>query len=482
MTRVFDTIKGRIFLVLLVFLSLSHLLGLWLYAARSEATTTLLHDALLAERVSLISRLVNLTPVSERPSLLEQVNGPLARFSQSADASLRGSLLEGSRPHLFEHLLDVFSYRPVHDGIRVAYAAGDGDDGLKGLLAIANGPIKADVGHLPAQPLAEIHPSGSVTAEIKLGDGSWLHVVAPLLDVRPFSPWNLGAALGAMLGSVLFVSTWVVSRWTQPLTYFSAAAERLGLDIHAPALAETGPFEIRTAAHAFNLMQDRIRRLVQDRVAFAAAIAHDLGTPITRLHLRAEEIPDEEVRKPILADLEQMRRMIMATLGFARLDFSEETSESFDLMTLVHRVSDDLIDLGHEAAVKGPAHIVVRSKPVTLRRALSNVVENAVKYGARAYIEVVESGDAIKITVDDDGPGIPEALQSDVFEPFRRLTAPGDKVVEGTGLGLTAARSLIRGLGGDIGLRNRREGGLRVSICLPTQADSVLKPKAHRGL
>ena len=482
MTRVFDSIKGRIFLVLLVFLSLSHLLGLWLYAARSEVTTTLLHDALLAERIALISRLVNVTPLSERASLLELVSGPLAGFSRSADASLGEVLPEGSRPHLFEHLLDVFSDRPIHDGIRVAYAAGGGDDGLKGLLAIANGPIKTDIDHLPAQPLAEIHPAGSVTAEIKLGDGSWLRVAAPLLNVRPFSPWKLGAALGAMLVSVLFASTWVVSRWTQPLTYFSAAAERLGLDIHAPALAETGPFEIRTAAHAFNLMQDRIRRLVQDRVAFAAAIAHDLGTPITRLHLRAEEIPDEEVRKPILADLEQMRRMIMATLGFARLDFSEETSESFDLMTLVHRVSDDLIDLGHEAAVKGPAHIVVRSKPVTLRRALSNVVENAVKYGARAYIEVVESGDAIKITVDDDGPGIPEALQSDVFEPFRRLTAPGDKVVEGTGLGLTAARSLIRGLGGDIGLRNRREGGLRVSICLPTQADSVLKPKAHRGL
>ena len=482
MTDVFDSIKGRIFLVLLAFLSLSHLLGLWLYAARSEATTTLLHDALLAERVSLISRLVNLTPVSERASLLEQVNGPLARFSQSADGSLGSSLPEGSRPHLFEHLLDVFSYRPVHDGIRVAYAAGDGDDGLKGLLAIANGPIQADVAHLPAQPLAEIHPTGSVTAEIKLGDGSWLHVVAPLLNVRPFSPWNLGAALGAMLGSVLFVSTWVVSRWTQPLTYFSAAAERLGLDIYAPALTETGPFEIRTAAHAFNLMQDRIRRLVQDRVAFAAAIAHDLGTPITRLHLRAEEILDEEVRKPILADLEQMRRMIMATLGFARLDFSDETSESFDLMTLVHRVTDDLVDLGHEAMVSGPAHIVVRSKSIALRRALGNVVENAVKYGTTAHIKVIERDVGIEITVDDDGPGIAEAFQADAFEPFRRLQVTSGKTVEGTGLGLTAARSLIRGLGGEIRLHNRPEGGLRVSICLPSQNGIESTPKPVRAL
>lgn len=469
MNQIFDSVKGRIVLILLVFLSLSHLAGLWLYAARSEAATSLLHDALLAERVALISKLVERTPVSERSTLLNLVSGPLVRFSQPNGAALGETLPEGSRPHLFEHLLSVFLDRPTHDDIRMAYSAGDDSDGLTGLLAAVNGSAHAEIDHLPARPLAEIHPVGAVTTEIKLSDGSWLQAASPLLSVKPFAPWKVGVPLAAMLASVLVVAAWVLNRWTQPLTFFATAAERLGADIHAPPLSEKGPIEVRTAARAFNLMQDRIRRLVQDRVAFAAAIAHDLGTPITRLHLRAEEIPDAEARQPILADLDQMRRMITATLGFARLDFSSEPAEIIDLMSLVHRVSDDLIDVGADVSVKGPPHLAVQTKPIALHRALSNLAENAVKYGKRARIIVPDRGGTIEIFVEDDGPGIPETQHSEVFEPFRRLPQTDEVMVEGTGLGLTVARSLVRGLGGEINLRNRAEGGLRVTIYLPNQ-------------
>lgn len=469
MNHVLDSVKGRIVLILLVFLSLSHLAGLWLYAERSEAATTLLHDALLAERVALISKLVERTPTSERQALLNLVSGPIVRFSQPSQAALGETLPEGSRPHLFEHLLSVFLDRPTHDDIRMAYSAADNTDGLTGLLAAVNGSAHAEIDHLPARPLAEIHPVGAVTTEIKLSDGSWLQAASPLLSVKPFSPWKVGVPLAAMLASVLAVAAWVLNRWTQPLTFFASAAERLGTDINAPPLNEKGPLEVRTAARAFNLMQERIRRLVQDRVAFAAAIAHDLGTPITRLHLRAEEIPDADTREPILADLNQMRRMITAALGFARLDFSAEAAEAIDLMSLVQRVSDDLIDVGAEVSVNGPPHLAIRTKPIALRRALSNLVENAVKYGKRASVAVAERGKSIEIAIDDDGPGIPETMHAEVFEPFRRLPQIGEEAVDGTGLGLTVARSLVRGLGGEITLRNRAEGGLRVTICLPNQ-------------
>ena len=236
-----------------------------------------------------------------------------------------------------------------------------------------------------------------------------------------------------------------------------------------PPLKEKGPLEVRTAARAFNVMQDRIRSLVQDRTAFAAAIAHDLGTPITRLHLRAEEIADEDTRKPILADLNQMRRMITATLGFARLGFSAEAIEAIDLMSLVHRVSDDLSDVGADVSINGPQRLTVNTKPIALSRVLSNVVENAVKYGERASITVAARARSIEIAIDDVGPGIPEAMQSEVFDPFRRLASPNGESVEGTGLGLTVARSLVRGLGGEISLRNRATGGLRATIALPNQ-------------
>lgn len=463
MKQILDSIKGRVIVILLIFLSLSHLAGLWLYAKQSEVATALLHDALLAERIALISKLAERTPVGERASLLKLVSGPLVRFSQPPTPSHGQTLAEGSRPHLFEHFLGVFLDRPLHKGIRVAYSE-ENTRGLTSLLSAVNGSTHSEIDHLPPKPLAEIYPLGAVTTQIELGDGTWVEAAAPLLSISPFSPWKVGAALGAMLTSVLLVAAWVLQRWTQPLTYFAAAAERLGTDIHAPALSEKGPFEVRTAARTFNRMQDRIRRLVEDRMALAAAVAHDLGTPVTRLRLRAEEIDDEQIREPILADLQQMRRMITATLGFARLDFSVETPEVFDLMSLVERVADDLVDAGEDVVISGPPHLSINSKPIALQRALFNVVDNAVKYGKRAKIQVTAGGDTLEITVEDDGPGIPEARQTEIFEPFRRL--PNSEAVEGTGLGLTVARSLVRGLGGDIALANRAEGGLRVSIFL----------------
>ena len=469
MTRVLDSVKGRIIVILLVFLSLSHLAGLWLYAERSEAATTLLHDALLAERVALISKLVERTPAPDRPALLTLVSGPFVRFSLPGETAPGEALPEGTRQHFFEHFLSVFLNRSTHDGMRMVYSAGTANDGLNGLLAAVNGSGQADVDHIPERPLAEIHPVGAVTTEIKLGDGSWLQATSPLLSVQPFSIWKVGIPLAAMLASVLAVAAWVLNRWTQPLTIFATAAERLGTDIHAPPLDVKGPREVRTAARAFNVMQDRIRSLVQDRTAFAAAIAHDLGTPVTRLRLRAEEISDDETRQPILADLNQMRQMITATLGFARLDFSAEATEPVDLMSLVQRVSDDQIDVGADVSVSGPAHLVTLIKPIALHRALSNLVENAVKYGKRASITVSERGKSIEIAIDDNGPGIAESQHAVVFEPFRRLPQTSDHTVEGTGLGLTVARSLVRGFGGEIALRNRSTGGLRVTISLPNQ-------------
>jgi signal transduction histidine kinase len=305
-----------------------------------------------------------------------------------------------------------------------------------------------------------------VVAEISLSDKTWLRFATPLLTVTPFSLSKIGPPLAAMVASVLLIAAWVLHRSAQPLTQFAAAAERFGTDVHAPPLAERGPYEVRTAAHTFNLMQERILRLVEDRTALAAAIAHDLGTPITRLQLRAHEIEDERMRDQVLADLEQMRRMITATLAFARSDVTIEGTSTFDLASLIQSLCDDLADLGHEVAVDGPARLTVNSKPLGLRRVLSNLIENAIKYGGRARIAFADSNKSIEIRIDDDGPGIPDHLKEEAFKPFRRLLAPGSPV-EGTGLGLTIARSIARALGGDVALSDRSTKGLRATVVLP---------------
>lgn len=468
MSKIFDSVKGRILLVLLASVSISHIAGLWLYAERSNASTTLLHDALLAERIALISKIVEKTPPSDVPSLLALVSSPVVGFSQTDEVAGGAEPPEGSRPHMLEHLLSVFLDNPSHDDIRMTFSSTGDIEGTAGLLATINGSAHAEVDHLPSRPLAEIRSVGRSAVEIKLKNGTWLHATAPLLGVEPFSLWKMGTSLAAMLVAILPLGIWVLNRSTQPLTILALAAERLGTDIHAPPLAEKGPLEIRTTAHAFNVMQERIRRLVQDRMEIAAAIAHDLGTPVTRLHLRVEEISDADTRQSILADLNQMRRMITETLAFSRLDFAAEVPEPTDVTSLVERVCDDLVDVGADVTTSGPQHVVVRTKPVALRRALTNLVENAVKYGKRARVTILDAKESVELIVEDDGPGIPEALQTVVFEPFRRIPH-GNNEIEGTGLGMTAARSLVRSLGGEVTLRNRVEGGLRASIYLPKQ-------------
>jgi signal transduction histidine kinase len=286
------------------------------------------------------------------------------------------------------------------------------------------------------------------------------------LTASPFSPFKLGIPLAAMLVSVLLIAAWVLHRWTQPLTQFVAAAEQFGTNIHSPALSERGPSEVRTAARTVNLMQQRIRRLVDDRTAFAAAIAHDLGTPITRLHLRAHEIEEEATRSRMLADLEQMRRMITATLEFARLEFAAEPTETLDLASLVQSVCDDYFDAGQQVTVQELQPVTVLSKTVALRRALGNLLENAFKYGARARVALATTPRDVRITIHDDGPGIPQDMVEEAFRPFRRL-AQTNGHADGTGLGLSIARSIVRGLGGEIALANPPQGGLLVCIILP---------------
>lgn len=469
---VWDTIKGRVVVVLVVVLSLSHMLGLWLYVLKSEESTALLHDALLAEQVALVARLTELLPNSERSNTIQALSTPGVRLSYERAPVIKQGGDEGTRAHAFEHLLSMFLDRPTHETIRLAYST-NGQALIDALLGRVPATAHGEMDHLPSKVLGDIRPIGQLKGEVQLSDGSWLRFAAPVLTVSPFSIVKLGGPLAAILASILLLAGWVLHRWTQPLSHFVAAAERLGTDLHAPPLSERGPFEVRKAARTFNLMQERIQRLVEDRMAFAAAIAHDLGTPITRLTLRAHEIEDQPMREQVLADLDQMKRMITATLGFARSDFSQEASESFDIAALVQTVCDDLVDLGHVVVLTAPPEVKINSKPIGLRRAVANIIDNAVKYGGGiAEVELRETVASVVLTVCDRGPGIAVELKEESFRPFRRFAREGAPA--GTGLGLTVARGVARSVGGELALNDRKGGGLCATLLLPKRIPVAL--------
>ncbi|MEI6557611.1 MAG: ATP-binding protein [Rhodospirillaceae bacterium] len=278
-----------------------------------------------------------------------------------------------------------------------------------------------------------------------------------------------GISALVMAVPVLVLSLWVVRRLTRPLSEIAAAAERFGRDVGAPPLPETGPDEVRMVARAFNAMQRQLRSFVEDRTRMLAAISHDLRTPITLLRLRTEFIADPEEQARMRATLDEMEAMIAATLSFAREDAAREARQTVDLVGLLSSICYDMADAGlpvsfePEPAGRRP----FECRRSALKRALTNLIDNAVTYGHAARIALTAGGASLIVTIDDDGPGIPEAEQEAVFSPFYRLEPSRNSATGGVGLGLSVVRTVIQAHGGTIGFTNRPEGGLTATVTLP---------------
>jgi len=302
---------------------------------------------------------------------------------------------------------------------------------------------------------------------VQLTDASWLNFASPAERWRSFWSSPVFLSIVLMTIAVLGLSVWAIKSATRPLGTIAAAANRLGLDMEAPALTEDGPREVRHVARAFNTMQSRIKTFVHDRTQMLAAISHDLRTPITRLRLRAEFIEDAELQQKMLNDLEQMEAMIASTLAFARNDAEDEPRKPFDLAVLLRGIYDDASDTGQDIAYDGPDRLTYSGRPMALTRVFSNLIDNAIGYGGNARINLAEDTGQITVTVTDDGPGIPDGQLEQVFAPFHRLEHSRSRETGGVGLGLSVVRTIIRAHGGEVTLVNRAEGGLSVTVVLP---------------
>ncbi|WP_086644736.1 cell wall metabolism sensor histidine kinase WalK [Acetobacter sp. DsW_063] len=303
-------------------------------------------------------------------------------------------------------------------------------------------------------------------------DTRWLIARFRIPVATPFSSPLFPLAFGLMTAAGGLLIVWGVRRLIAPVGTLAAAAEALAPDDSGPPLPENGPLEIARAAAAFNAMAARIRRFVSDRTLLLTAIGHDLRTPITRLKLRAEFIDDDEMRQKFLADLNELSAMVEATLAFGRDSSSHEPVSSLNLTALAQTIVDDFteahLDISDKIELVGdPPPIIIRARPLSLKRALTNLIGNAIAYGGGARVMLGKKPDGeIVVRIEDDGPGLPECELERMFEPFVRAEESRNRETGGTGLGLSIARTIVRGQGGDIVLRNRSPHGLAAIVTL----------------
>jgi signal transduction histidine kinase len=300
-----------------------------------------------------------------------------------------------------------------------------------------------------------------------LPDGQWLSFTTALPNTGPEFSKQFLVSMAVMAIIILGVSIWVVRHVTAPLASLAAAAERLGRDVTAPPLPQTGTIETRQASRAFNDMQVRLRNLIDNRTRLLAAISHDLRTPLTLLRLRAEGVEDQQERDKMLSTIAEMDSMIEATLKFARDEAVAEPPRRTDLTALLQSIVDDMSDAGLPTTMKPAEPIVCECRPTALKRALTNLIENAIKYGKTAHAAINLTPKAIEIMIDDEGPGIPESELLRVFEPFYRVEGSRSRDTGGVGLGLAIAQSIVQSQGGELVLNNRPTGGLRALMRLP---------------
>lgn len=313
-------------------------------------------------------------------------------------------------------------------------------------------------------------PSGDEVG-VALPDGAMISAkVLPDRRQKPFfgGPWMV--TLLFVIVSLTLLGLWAARALTAPLSSFAKAAENFSLSGATAPLPERGPEEIRSVARALNRMRERITNLIDDRTRMLAAISHDLRTPITRLRLRSEFIEDDVHRHHMLRDLDQMRSMLEAVLSFLRNDRQLESMTLVDIASTLQLIADQFTDMGHKVVYDGPSHAMVTARPDDLHRAVTNLVENAVRFGAEATIRLGVSARSIHIDVEDDGPGISDARKHAMLEPFvRGDDARNMDEAAGFGLGLSIARAIVDAHGGELTLNDRQPHGLIVRIELPAQ-------------
>ncbi len=458
------SLAGRLTLLLLFALVIAQGVAVFLFAGERIAAVRHAHRDNVILRVGTVAQLLQDTPRALHGAVVAAASTDFVQFSLTREP-LVGEIGAGKRVTAIAYDLSI-ALGVGRERVRVAplWKRYRRDDGSEGRWRSADHDRDETRDHYHGPRRWRHH---WFVASVAMPDGRWLNVAVGPPPGAP--PWGRTFVLSFLLSAlgVAIVAVLMGRRISKPMRSLATAADRLGRGEEVDDLPEAGPLETRSTVRAFNLMRARLDRFVRDRTAMLAAISHDLRTPITSLRLHAEFVEDEETRTKIIAALDEMQRMTEDTLAFIREDMRQEGTRTVDLYALIDSVAADLADLGHEISVLESDQVLIACRPVALRRAFRNLLENAGTYGVRAKVRITRDDAQLRIVIEDEGPGVPEADLERVFEPFVRLDESRGRDTGGTGLGLAIARTIVRGHGGDIRLENREEGGLRATVTLP---------------
>jgi signal transduction histidine kinase len=292
----------------------------------------------------------------------------------------------------------------------------------------------------------------------------WAYLIYPSARIsflRPLTIYLMLVTIGAVA-----IALYAASRIGGPMRTLEDALSAVRPDGTLGPIDEKGPEEVRATAKALNTLSARLKTALESRMRLVAAAGHDLRTPMTRLRLRTEFLPDEE-REAWLRDLDELELIADSAIRLVREEVAESTFEPVALGTLMQTLVDELDEIGHQVGLQASGDPMVTAQPLAIKRALRNLLENAATHGLRARATLAQDGNDVLIAIEDEGPGIPEDLLDRVFEPFFRVDPARRKSRPGAGLGLAIAREIIERHGGTITIRNRRAGGLRQDIVLP---------------
>jgi signal transduction histidine kinase len=424
----------------------------------------------LAERISGVARAVSNEPQEKRRELISSLQSAFLAVTIDNAPAVPNIIADDDETAELEDILTAKLATNGVTDLRIAeYDNNKTPAGQGFMLRGSKGQegIEADL----AREAHKFGASGYFAASMKIADSDWINFIVP--KSPPTGPLTSGNLyIYALVAAVpLVICFWAVRQLVWPYRRLERAVRRLGEDLNAPEIAERGDYEVRSVIRAINTMQQRLKNHLSEREHLAAALAHDLRTPLTRMKIRCELSKSSTVQL-VRQDIREIERIVNSVLEFSRAETSTGPRDKVDLSSLVQDICDNYPEARFEGLPADRARAaVVRANTTFLNRAVTNLVENAVRHAGAARVSITPADGWVSISVEDDGKGIPPGEIENVVKPFYRVESSRNKDTGGTGLGLAITDSVARSHGGRLELKNRPEGGLKASIVLPMLAE-----------